>query len=250
MQLRAWTCDHDQLRGLILRADLAITLVRQQIEEELTTLVALPPARIEELLASFKAQHGLEQDAALESWLLAHDWQAADLKVHVCRPEAIRVFSKQRFGPGLEELFLNRKSDLDTAVYSLLRVRQAGLARELWIQLSEGEITFAEAAARFSEGPEATTKGVIGPVTMGQLQPQLAQGLLSLQVGELRAPEVMGEWHVLLRLEQLTPARLDEAMQERLLMEQFQAWIQERANAILTGEPVDPLHYDQPHESG
>ena len=62
----------------------------------------------------------------------------------------------------VEEQFL-RKNDLDTVIYSLLRVKSPGLARELWISLSEGEVTFAELASRFSDGPEAQTKGVIGP---------------------------------------------------------------------------------------
>ena len=45
--------------------------------------------------------------------------------------------------------------------------RQLDLARELWIRLEECEITFAEAASTFSEGPEAHRKGVMGPMEIG-----------------------------------------------------------------------------------
>ena len=57
-------------------------------------------------------------------------------------------------------------------IYSLLRVRDAGLARELWIRLEENETTFAEAAHQFGVGEEAQRKGVIGPMPIGMLQPR------------------------------------------------------------------------------
>ena len=250
MQLRGWQTDADTLAALIRRAELEPTLLRRQIEEEITALVALSPERLTELEERFREQEKLGEDAALDIWLQEKDWNRDDLLLHLARPEALNLFAKQRFGPGLEDLFLQRKNDLDSVIYSLLRVRSAGLARELWISLSEGEISFPEAASRHSDGPEATTKGIIGPVRLGQIQPELAERLRSLQVGDVRAPEAMGEWHVLLRLEQLTPARLDDSMRQQLLNEQLDAWIIDRARRILNGEDPDPLHYDQPHESG
>ena len=51
---------------------------------------------------------------------------------------------------------------------------------------------------------------------------------------------------MLLRLEQLTPAKLDEPMRQRLLQEQLSAWLEQRCDAVLRGDAPDPLHYDQP----
>ena len=59
------------------------------------------------------------------------------------------------FTPGLEERFLVSKGSRDQVIYSLLRVKDYALARELWIRLEEDETTFAEAAREFGEGPEA-----------------------------------------------------------------------------------------------
>ena len=63
-------------------------------------------------------------------------------------------------------------------IYSLLRVRDAGLARELWIRLEENETTFAEAAHQHGVGEEAQRKGVIGPMPIGLLQPEVLQEIL------------------------------------------------------------------------
>jgi parvulin-like peptidyl-prolyl isomerase len=144
----------------------------------------------------------------------------------------------------LEERFLTGKGERDEIIYSLLRVRDAGLARELWIRIEEQEITFAEAASQFSEGPEAQRKGVLGPMPIGSLQPpQLAQWLRALQPGELRPPSPLAEWQVMLRLEQLTPARFDGAMRERLLQEELDRFLSERVEQVLAGKTPEPLHY-------
>ena len=239
-----WQPDPTRVDQLLRRTELKRNLLRRSIEEDIIELVNLPQERLHELHQQFCTGQKLDDDRALQTWLQERDWDQHDLTLHLARQEALAAFAGQRFGPGLEEMFLQRKHQLDTVVYSLLRVNDHGLARELWIQLSEGEISFAEAASRYSDGPEANTKGVIGPLAMGQLQPELAERLRSLQRGDLREPEPMGHWWVLLRLEQLSPARLDEPMRERLLQEQLAAWLEERCNAVLQGQPLDALHYD------
>lgn len=248
MQWQHWQVSTERLEQLLVRTEAIRPLLRRAIEEEITALVNLPAERLSELETDFRSANGWNQDGqddeAQERWLQQRGWSAADLQLHLARPEALQRYAQQRFGPGVEETFLQRKNDLDTVVYSLLRVQDQGLARELWIQLSEGEITFAEAASRHSDGPEATTKGVIGPVSLGQLQPELADRLRTLSKGDLREPMPAGPWWVLLRLEQLTPAKLDEPMRQRLLQEQLNTWLEERCDALLRGDSPDPLHYD------
>lgn len=245
MPIRSWAPTLFELEGLIRRSNTTQALVQRQIEEEILCLVALPEARLAELDQQWRSEQGLTDDDAVTDWLAERGWQPDDLIIHLTRPEALRSFGEQRFGPGLEEEFLRRKNELDQVIYSLLRVKEQGLARELWIQLSEGEISFAEAASRYSDGPEASTKGVIGPIAMGTLQPELAERLRSLQPGELRPPEALGPWWLLLRLEHYTPARFDTAMRQRLLDDQLASWLHQRAKQQICGEPAEPLHYDR-----
>ena len=132
-------------------------------------------------------------------------------------------------------------------IYSLLRVKDYALARELWIRLEEDETTFAEAARQFGEGPEADRQGVIGPLPIGALQPDLLQDILrTLKAGELSPPLALGEWHLLIRLEKLTPARLDDQVREQMLQESLDQYLDDRVSKIKAGEgdSLDPLHYD------
>ena len=244
MHWQHWQVSSDRLEQLLLRTEAMRPLLRRSLEEEIAQLVALPAEHLEDLLCQFRQEQQLTDDAAEKAWLKQRGWSIDDLQFHLARPTALSRFAEQRFGPGVEETFLQRKNELDTVVYSLLRVQDHGLAQELWIQLSEGEISFPEAASRYSEGPEANTKGVIGPVALGQLQPELADRLRTLRQGELREPVTAGPWWVLIRLEQLTPAKLDEAMRHRLLQEQLNSLLEQRCDALLLGETLDSLHYD------
>ena len=226
------------VEGLLRRMELLPQLLLRQEEEQVVAVVELADEWLHQQRETWLAGRELPEALAEKGWL------EADLDLHLSRPEALQRFARQRFGPGLEETFLAARGGHDEIVYSLLRVRDAALAQELWIRLAEGETTFAEAASQFSEGPEAARKGVIGPQPMAQLQPHgLAELLRSLRPGELHPPRRLGEWSVLVRLEQLMPARFDAEMQQRLLDQQLRAFLEERVQQRLEGKTPDPLHY-------
>ncbi len=230
--------DVETMAALVRRLELHPTLLKRQEEEAIIAVVPLPEdwvaERVQELLA----------DQPLNLFLAARGWTEDDLRLHVCRPEALRRFAEQRFGPGLEEQFLASRGAHDQIIYSLLRARDPALVRELWIRIEERETTFAEAAQTFGEGPEAARKGLIGPMPIGQLAPpQLADLLRSLQPGCISAPRQMGEWHVLLRLEQLSPARFDATMRAAMLQTSLNGFLDERVKRRLSGEALEPLNY-------
>ena len=230
-----------EIAALVRRMELFPQLVRQQQEELIIAQVPLSSEWLEEKTQSFLA------DQSLDEVLEARGWSEHDLDVHLRRPEALRRFARQRFGPGTEDNFLATRGGRDQVIYSLLRVRDAGLARELWIRLEEGETTFAEAAHQHGLGEEAHRKGVIGPMPIGLLQPEVLQEILrSLRPGQLSAPRQLGEWHVLMRLEQLKPARFDEAMREQMEQEALNSYLEERVNRVLKNEAdrLEPIHYD------
>ena len=234
--------EDSEIAALVQRMELLPQLVRRQQEELILEQVPLPSEWLVEQRQAFLA------DRTLAQVLQTRGWNEHDLDLHLRRPEALRRFAKQRFGPGLEETFLASRGDRDEVIYSLLRVQDAGLARELWIRLEEGETTFAEAAHQHGVGEEAQRKGVIGPMPIGLLQPAVLQEILrSLRPGQLSAPRQLGEWHVLMRLEQLKPARFDEVTRHQMEQDALNAFIENRVKLVLEGQAdsLEPIHYDR-----
>ena len=233
--------DDSEISALVRRLELIPQLIRRQQEELILQQVPIPSAWILEKRQKFLGE------SSLEDLLAQRGWNESDLDLHLSRPEALRLFAKQRFGPGLEDTFLSSRGSRDQVIFSLLRVRDGGLARELWIRLEEGETTFAEAAQQHGVGEEAERKGVMGPMPIGLLQPEVLQEILrSLRPGELSSPRHLGEWHVLTRLEQLKPARFDESMREQMEKEALDQFLEERVKRVIAGDAdrLEPIHYD------
>lgn len=176
----------------------------------------------------FYTQNQLEEEAARQAWLNQYGMTPEQLEALATRELRIEKFKQETWGGKLESYFLQRKSSLDKVIYSLIRVKDPGIARELYFRISEGEQPLSELARDYSQGVEAQTDGLIGPVELSVPHPVLAQILASSQPGDLAPPTQVGEWVVLVRLERFMPAQLDDAMRSRLLHECFQTWLNER----------------------
>jgi parvulin-like peptidyl-prolyl isomerase len=151
---------------------------------------------------------------------------------------AIREFKVEKFkiatfSNQLESYFLSHKSELDRVIYSLLRVKEAEVAQELYFRLQAQEQTFAELASSYSLGPEAQTGGMLGPLELKRLHPNLAKKLLASQPGQLWAPMQLGEFLAIIRLEKLIPAQLDESTRLQLLNQMFEEWLKEQIQLSL-----------------
>jgi glycosyltransferase involved in cell wall biosynthesis len=181
----------------------------------------------------------LTSEVEQKNWLQQHELRETEFVELATRNLRIEKFKQATWGKDLEPYFLRRKQQLDQVVYSLIRTRDADLARELYFRLLENEQPFADLARQYSLGAEAQTGGLIGPVALSLPHPKLAQILIASQVGQLSPPTRVGDWWTIVRLEKLLPAKLDEPMQQRLLNELFDNWIKEKLQSQVAGEVKD-----------
>ena len=77
--------------------------------------------------------------------------------------ERLRLFREAAFSLHVEEHFSRSKRDRDRIIYSMLRCRDRSRLEELALAIREGELDFAAAAIRFSEGPESSRWGGLAP---------------------------------------------------------------------------------------
>ena len=143
----------------------------------------------------------------------------------ISRPILLEKFKRQRWGDNLEPYFVQRKSKLDRIIYSLIRTDDAGIAQELYFRILDDPSLLPDIARKYSKGAESQTGGLVGPVEMSTPHPIMIQILSSSQPGELKPPVKIGEWYVILRLEKMSPAKLDDQMKQRLINEQFEQWL-------------------------
>jgi parvulin-like peptidyl-prolyl isomerase len=238
LQLGDRTIKAEEIIPLIAGYKILPQLLYESIIDQAIADISCTPEETEKACQEFYQRWNLTGEVQKQSWLQRYGMTQKHLESLATRSLRVEKFQQKTWGHKLESYFLQRKGQLDKVIYSLLRVKDQGLANELYFRIKEGEQTFAELAFKYSEGPEAQTGGLMSPVELGTLHPQLAQLLRISQPGEVWTPLPFGEWQVIIRLEKLIPAQLDEAMRQRLLQENFQAWFQEQLGQLSTQDQI------------
>jgi parvulin-like peptidyl-prolyl isomerase len=195
-------------------------------------------------IEQFCDRQGLKSAPQIERWLALYGIERLELSEIAVRNFKIAKFKQATWGGKVASYFLKRKAQLDRVVYSLIRTRELGIAQEIYFRAIAGEQSFAELASCYSQGAEATTGGLIGPVELNSPHPAIARILATQPVGQICPPLHLEQWYVIVRLEQLLPAQLDEAMHQRLLDELFQAWLQSQVRS--TSIPTTPAPPEPP----
>lgn len=170
----------------------------------------------------------LNQDGTYQAWLRQQGVTAAQFESWLTRELTIRKFQQQHWGKVLTSYFLERKHELDRVVCSLIYIKSKEIAQELYFRIVEGEQSFAEIARIYSQGQEAELGGRVGPVELGKLHPKLARMFYGGRPGQLWEPTVVEDWVIIARLDETLPVQLDELMQQTLLNELLEAWLQDQ----------------------
>jgi parvulin-like peptidyl-prolyl isomerase len=184
-------------------------------------------------MIAFAQQRRLTDGEALERFRIANLLSPEALAFQVELSSRLRRHCERLYRPKAEARFLERKQQLDQVVYSLLRLQDEGLARELYFQLQDGEADFADLAAQHSEGPERATRGIVGPVPLTQAHPQLVERLRTAPIAQVQEPLHIERYWLLFRLESLTPASFDESMALQMSQELFEQWLEQAVETRL-----------------
>lgn len=222
----------------LARHGLLLPLLRQSVIAAAVAPVVLSEEESQESRQAWGAANRLGSAEAVIAHLKAHSLSEDDALWQAELPRRIARHCETHFAHRAEQRFLARKNQLDQVIYSLLRVQDGALAQELYLRIDEGEADFAELAARYSQGPERATRGVVGPVPLLQAHPTLAERLRTGRPGHLQAPLRIEQWWLVVRLETLRSAVFDAEMSTRMARELFDEWVQEEVAALIsTHEP-------------
>jgi parvulin-like peptidyl-prolyl isomerase len=183
-------------------------------------------------IAEFEKQQQITSIISRQNWLQNQDMTLEEMEDLAVRNLKITKFKTATWGNKAESYFLKRKASLDQVIYSLIRTKNQGIASELYFRIQEKEESFAELARAYSQGLEAYTGGIMGPVPLSQTHPLISKLLSISKPGQLWSPCQVGEWIVILRLEKLLPAQFDEVIRQKLIDELFEQWLKEQIKSL------------------
>jgi len=213
---------------------LLVSLIERMILSEVTDQVTLTDEERQASINNYLRQNNVASPDALGKLIEASGLSEEAFYAQLFRPAQLARLARDEFSAKAEARFLTEKERLDRVVYSLLRLNTQSQAQELYLRIAHREANFSELAARFSEGTERNTNGVVGPVPLNQSHPVLSEKLRAAKPGVLLEPFRVDRWWVVARLERFAPATFDERMAEQMSMELLQEWVKQETSRTLS----------------
>ena len=220
-------------KALLSRFDLLKPLVKQMMIHEAITEAVITEENLEKARIDLLKKHGFR---GIEQWpkLIKQLGSTESEVLHRIRHETLRMkYVRENFSSKAAARFLERKNHLDQVVYSLIRLDNMYLARELYFRIESRECSFADLAKRYTKGPERNTNGIVGPISLAKAHPILAEKLRVAQPDILLEPFQIGGWWLIVRLEHFEPAAFTDEVSDQMCQEMFNTWINEETAASL-----------------
>jgi parvulin-like peptidyl-prolyl isomerase len=228
LQIGAQTISSSDIVPLLTQYQLLPQLIREVLTDQAIAAVVLPEDETIAACEAFYEAQQITDPQVRQQWFQQTGLTEQTLVQLATRPLRLQRFKEQQWGHVIESDFLMQKSQLDQVVYSLLRCQNPEIAQELYFRIQSEEESFAELAAAYSEGPEAETQGLIGPVPLVQAHPALIDKLRQGHVGQLFPPIQIDGWLVLVRLEKHITAQINDATKQQLLDQRFEGWLKQQ----------------------
>jgi parvulin-like peptidyl-prolyl isomerase len=238
VQFGAFTVPASDIGEMLITYQMLPGLVREVAIDRGIANITCSEAETTQAIQEFYGRLQLKTQEQLEEWLNTQGLTRVQLDKIAVRHHKIEKFKQETWNPKVESYFLNRKGQLDKVIYSLIRTKDIGMAQEIYFRLLEGEQTFEDLARRYSEGAEAQTGGLIGPVEISVPHPVIGQLLATNAPGHICPPIKLDQWFVIVRPDKYIPCQLDDAMRQKLVGEMFQLWLQEEVKRGLAQKPA------------
>ena len=215
-------------------------LIKSELQNSVLIEVRIDKEIESKAIQEFKSKFKLTNDTDLDQFLIKNGLNNKDFVDMALLPLRIQKYSLEKYGNKSEARFLERKNQLDIVIYSLVRVSNSNLCRELFLKIYEKEADFGEIASEYSEGIEKQSRGIVGPVPLEKAHPVLAEHLRASKIGEVHTIK-LDNYYLITRVESYDPVQLDSYMKGKMCEELFELWLNEKSISILN-ELINPLN--------
>jgi parvulin-like peptidyl-prolyl isomerase len=211
-----------QLRDLLLEA------VRDRIVAEAARKAGLvvSDADLQQAADTFRQTRRLQKAEDTRAWLAQEHLTLTDLETRFERELLRRKLTDGIDLPQVERYFAENRSFFDRCVLSQLVVEREGVAQELLSQIQDEGADFGVLARKHSLHKDSRQAGgFLGVVGRKALTPAVEAAVFGAAAGSTIGPFATPQGWILVRVEQLLPATLDDATAATIRGHLFNAWL-------------------------
>jgi parvulin-like peptidyl-prolyl isomerase len=220
-----------------LRRDLRLHTVYQEIiSQKIIHQVAqeigqsVDADEVQQQLDTLLYEYRFDRPSQLMDWAANHLATLGDIRQRISEKLLSQKLARHLFLKQAQDQFEHYRQNFETiSIYKIL-VPYESLAREIFYQIEEEEISFFEAAHVYDLDERRRMQcGFEGRMQRWQLSPELAELLQDITVGEVVGPKQTANGHsMLLLVDELLTSELVPETMDQLVDNLFQEWLTSR----------------------
>ncbi|MEG3843994.1 peptidylprolyl isomerase [Microcoleus sp. herbarium14] len=196
--------------------------------------LSVTPEEIQVVGDQLRREKRLEKAADTIAWLADQMVSVEDLEAGICDRLLTQKLAEHLFSKEVEKIFVQTKLQFDQIILYQIIVTNLQLAREIFYQIQEGEISFFDAAHLYDiDENRRHLCGCEGKVYRWGLKPDIAIAVFSAKPGEVIRPIETERGYNLFLVEKFLPAELTPERYQEILHNMFNEWLANEVNYLL-----------------
>lgn len=189
--------------------------------------VIVSPEEVQAELDNIRYQYRFDQPSQLLAWLNDEMATLSDIESRIQEKLLAQKLARRLFWDQIQRQFAQNRSDFEQILFYQIVVPYESLAREIFYQIEEEEISFFEAAHIYDiDETRRLHCGYAGKQLRWQLSAEIATMLQSAQVGEVVGPVCIAEnIYAIFLIDEVTVPELTPEVADKLLHQMFQEWL-------------------------
>ncbi len=196
--------------------------------------LTVTPEEIQVVGDQLRREKRLEKAADTIAWLADQMVSVEDLEAGIGDRLLTQKLAEHLFSKEVEKNFVQNKLQFDQIILYQIIVTNLQLAREIFYQIQEGEISFFDAAHLYDiDENRRHLCGCEGKVYRWGLKPDIAVAVFSAKPGEVIRPIETERGYNLFLVEKFLPAELTPERYQEILHNMFNEWLANEVNYLL-----------------
>ena len=196
--------------------------------------LTVTPEEIQVVGDQLRREKRLEKAADTIAWLADQMVSVEDLEAGIGDRLLTQKLAEHLFSKEVEKNFVQNKLQFDQIILYQIIVTNLQLAREIFYQIQEGEISFFDAAHLYDiDENRRHLCGCEGKVYRWGLKPDIAVAVFSAKPGEVIRPIETERGYNLFMVEKFLPAELTPERYQEILHNMFNEWLANEVNYLL-----------------
>jgi parvulin-like peptidyl-prolyl isomerase len=178
-------------------------------------------------------------DATLK-WLKTNFLSVDDFEKIVVHKLSAEKLAQHLFGDRVEHYFHQNTLEYGGATIYEVVLDNRELAMEIFYSLQEGDLNFADVAHQYIPDSEHKRRGgYLGTVNRKQLRPEISAAVFAAKPPQLIKPVLTAIGVHLIYVEQISQPKLDEVLHQKILMDMFDAWLDEQVVSVSSNISIE-----------